>query len=285
LKVKVIRGVEYWRPRADYLKLIYDNTHRFLRDGDILVISEKALSVAKGNIINERAFRPSLLAKMLAKIGMRFLWGCFLGKVCHFKAETIMRLRNYPLKEGAAHKQSVLQFAGFMQALKYGSEGGIDTSNVPFSYACLPLNNPKKEAMHIRRELEVKDRKKITIIISDTDSTFSYHNFHFTSRPNPIRGIKSFGGAFSFVLGRALKLRQRATPLAVVGSEIGIEEALNLVEIAHHARGYGAGRSVWDMRLRFGVGFSNVTWEMLEQVNHFPLVLIRRTSFSKKLIS
>lgn len=45
---------------------------------------------------------------------------------------------------------------------------------------------------------------------------------------------------------------------------------------------YGAGRTVWDMSRRFGVDFSNVTWEMLEQVDHFPIVLVRRTLFNKK---
>lgn len=247
-----------------------------MRDGDVLVVSEKALSIAERNIIDEDKVRAGLLARILVILCMRFLWGRFLGRVCHFRDKTIARLRNYPLEEGAAHKQAVLRYAGFMQALKYGSEGGIDLSNLPLFYACLPLKNPREEAERIRREIEEKTKKKITVIISDTDSTFSYRSFHFTSRPNPMRGIKSFGGAFSFIFGRALKLRQRATPLAVVGSEISVEEALNLAEIAHHARGYGVGRTVWDMRRRFGVEFPRVTWEMLEKVDHSPIVLIRR---------
>lgn len=275
MRVKIIK-TRYWRPGEDYLKSISDSTRRFLRDGDVLAVSEKALSVAKGNIINEGKVRVGLLAIILVRLFMRFLWGRFLGGVCHFREETIMRLRNYPLKEGAAHKQAVLQYVSLLQALKYGSEGGIDVSNLPLSYACLPLKNPKKEAECIQREIE-KTGRKITVIICDTDSTFSYHGFHFTSRPNPIRGIKSFGGVFSFIFGRALKLRQRATPLAVAGSRMSVEKALNLAEVAHHARGYGAGRTVWDMKRRFDVDFSGITWEMLEQVDHFPIVLIRKT--------
>jgi F420-0:gamma-glutamyl ligase-like protein len=265
--------------------LILDNTQKLLRDNDIVVISEKALSVAKGNIIDEGKVKPGLLAKILATLWMRFIWGRFLGKLCKFRVETIKRLRNYPPKQGAAHKQAVLQYAGFIHALKYGSEGGIDLSNLPFSYACLPLDNPREEAERIRREIGGKTGKKVTVIISDTDSTFSFHNFHFTSRPNPIRGIKSFGGALSFILGRALGLRQRATPLAVIGSTLGVEEALNLGEVSHHVRGYGAGRTVWDMTQRFGVEFSEVTWETLDKVDHFPIVLIRRTGISSHEIN
>ncbi len=278
MRFKVIQ-TKYWRPGEDYLKSIFENTSRFLKDGDIIVISEKALSVAQGNIIDESKVMPGLLARAIAALYMRLFWGCFLGQVCHFKPETIARLRSYPRKEGAAHKQAVLRLAGFMQALKYGSEGSIDTSNVPYSYACLPLENPREVAENIEKTLEKRIGKNVTVIISDTDSTFSIRNFHFTSRPNPIEGIKSCGGAFSFIAGRALKLKQRATPLAVAGTDakIGVEEALSIVEVAHHARGYGAGRTVWDMRKKFGVGFSEVTWEMLEKANHFPIVLIRRT--------
>jgi len=267
----------YWRPGDNYLKSILDSTQRFLRNSDVLICSEKALSIAEGNVIDEGTATPGLPTKVLVALGMRFLWGRFLGILCHFKAETVRHLRSYPIHAGAAHKQIILRYAGLVQALKYGSEGGVDTSNVPFSYVCLPLKNPMEVAEHIRRAIHEKTGKTVTVIIADTDSTFSYRNFHFTSRPHPVQGIHSFGGAFSFVLGRALKLRQRATPLAVVGSEISVEEALNLVEIAHHARGYGAGRTVWDMGRRFGVDPSKVTWEMLEAVDHFPIVLIRRT--------
>lgn len=276
MRVRTVK-TRYWLPGEDYLKSISDSTQRLLRNEDILVVSEKALSVASGNIVDEGKVKAGLLARVLVIVCMRFIWGRFLGRICHFRDDTMERLRSYPLPEGAVHKQTVLRYAGFIQALKYGSEGGIDVSNVPFSYTCFPLKDPQGEAERIRMEIEERTGKKITVIISDTDSTFSYHNFHFTSRPNPIEGIKSFGGAFSFVLGRALKLRQRATPLAVVGSEISVEEALNFVEVAHHARGYGAGRTVWDMRQRFGVDFSGVTWEMLQRIDHFPIVLLRRT--------
>ena len=276
MRVKVIK-TRFWHPGEDYLNLITDATQKYLRNGDFLVVSEKALSVAKGRIVDEGEIKAGLLAKILVLVFMRFIWGRLLGGICHFRFETRMRLKNYSLEEGAIHKQIAIRYAGFLQALKYGSEGGIDLSNVPHSYVCLPLANPINDAESIHWKIQEKTGKKITVLISDTDSTFSYRNFHFTSRPKPITGIKTFGGAFSFIVGRALKLRQRATPLAVIGSKMSLEEALNLVEVAHHARGYGAGRTVWDMKERFGVGFSDVTWKMLDQVDHYPIVLVRKT--------
>lgn len=274
MKVKSVK-TKFWRPGQDYLKVIVESVQPLLRNEDIVVISEKAISTSLGNIVDESKVVPGFLAKLLVIIWMRLFWGFFLGNICRFKESSINHLRFYPLEEGASHKQVVLRRSGFLSALKYGSEGGIDISNMPSSFACLPLERPEIQARQIYEELKKKTGKNITVIISDTDSTFSLHNLHFTSHPHPIKGIKSFGGVLPFILGRALKLRQRATPLAVGGVKIKVEEALLFAEIAHHIRGSGAGRTIWDMVKRYGVNFSEITWNMLDKVNHFPIVLIR----------
>ena len=128
-------------------------TAKHLKRGYVLVLSEKALSTAKGNIVDESLVNPSSLAKIIAKFWMRGVWGYVLGLLCRFKPATIERLRTFPEKEGASHKQVVLDNAGFLQALKYGSEGGIDLSNMPYAYACLPLQNPEEVALQIQQHL------------------------------------------------------------------------------------------------------------------------------------
>ena len=277
LKYRAVKSI-YWRPGDNHISLILNSIRKLLRDGDVVVVSEKAVATAKGNIINEEAVRPGFLAHLLSRFWMRIFWGYFLGRLCRFRKETIERLRNYPIEEGSRHKQVVLDNAGFFQALKYGSEGGIDLSNLPYSYACLPLENPEEEARHILDQISKETGKRVTVVIADTDSTFSFRGFHFTTRPHTIGGIKSFKSSIPFIFGRMLKLKQRATPLAVAGSKISAEEALRFSEIAHRARGYGAGRTVWDGAEKFGVGMSEISWEMLERINHHPIVLIRRTN-------
>ena len=274
MKVKAIK-TKFWRPSKDYLTVIVESVQSLLKNGDIVVISEKAISTSLGNIVDESQVVPGLLAKLLVILWMRLFWGFFLGNICRFKESSINHFRFYPLEEGASHKQVVLRRSGFLSALKYGSEGGIDISNMPSSFASLPLERPEIQARKIYEELKKKTGKDITVIISDTDSTFSLNNFHFTAHPHPINGIKKFGGVLPFILGRTLKLKQRATPLGVGGTKIGVEEALLFAEIAHHIRGSGAGRTVWDMVERYSVNFSEITWNMLDQVNHFPIVLIR----------
>ena len=112
-------------------------------------------------------------------------------------------------------------------------------------------------------------------MIVDTDKTYSLRAFHFTPRPNPIQGIHSFGGFLSYLVGRFFKIRHRATPVAVVGSHVQTEQALEIAEIANRARGFGAGRTVWDMAERFGVGVTEVTWDMLDRLKHKPVIILK----------
>ena len=266
---------EYWMPGSNYLNIIASALRDKISGGDIVAVSEKALSVAKGLIIDESHVKPGLLAKILARFWMRIIWGCFLGRICRLKEENIRRLRNYPVKEGSAHKQVALHYATFLQSLLWGSEGGIDGSNLPFAYVSLPLRNPQKVAEEIRLYLREKLGKEVTVMIVDTDKTYSFRSFHFTHRPVSIKEIHSLLGVVAYIFGRALRLKRRATPLAISGAKISIESALDLAEAAHRARGSGAGRTVWDMAERFGVDLTGVTWDMLKSLKHKPIVIIR----------
>ncbi len=270
----------YWIPGDDYLGMIADALGGKVSEGDIVVVSEKALCTVKGRIIDEGSVKPSSLARFLATLWTRHVWGYLLGVLCHLKPENVSRLRNYPSKEGGAHKQVALWYASFPQALMWGSEGGIDASNLPYAYVSLPLENPQDVAQEIRLYLEHKYGKKFTVMIVDTDKTYSLGGFHFTHRPSHLRGIYSFFGFFAYVAGRTLNLKRRSTPLAVAGAEIDVDLALDLAEAAHRCRGSGAGRTVWDMAEAFGVDLTEVTWGMLKSLKHKPIVVFRRRKVS-----
>ncbi len=158
----------------------------------------------------------------------------------------------------------------------FGSEGGIDGSNLPYSYVSLPLNGADAIAEKIRLQVWASSGKGVFVMVANTDKTYSFRNFHFTPRPNPVRGIHSFGGFAAYVLGRMLKLERRATPLAVAGCSMSAEAALRVAEVANRARGFGAGRTVWDMAEMFKVSLADVSWEMLETVRHKPIVIVRK---------
>lgn len=267
----------YWKPKTNYLDAIWRATKNVVGEGDIIVISEKAISTAKGLIVDESRIKPTFSARLIAALWMRVIWGYFLAYLCHLKPKSIQRLRAYPIYEGAKHKQLALSYAGLLQALRHGSEGGIDVSNLPYSYACLPLPDPQKEAKEIGRFLESRGIKGVSIMIVDTDMTYTIGSLHLSPRRTSIPQIRGAAGGFlTYLICRMLKGRPRATPLALWGTDISVEDALMLAEAAHHVRGSGAGRTAWDASERFGVGLGEVSWDMLDSIPHYPIVICRR---------
>jgi F420-0:gamma-glutamyl ligase-like protein len=267
---------KYWKPGEDYLSVITDSLEKRIRERDYVVISEKALSTAQSNVADESSIVPGCNAQLIALLWMRLWWGYFLGIFCHFGPRLLQRLRTYPSHAGSRHKQLALQHAGLLQALMFGSEGGIDGSNLPYSLVSLPLKDVDLIARDIHNHVLLKLNKSVTVVIVDTDKTYSIGNFHFTPRPRPLKGIFSGGGLCMYLAGRFLNLRKRPTPLAVAGEHLTVEEALKISNIADRARGPGSGSTVWDMAARFKVGASDVTWAMLETLRHKPIVLVRK---------
>ena len=265
----------YWKPGDNYITQLIEAIENIVEDGDFVTVSEKAVSTSLGNLVDEKNVEPSRLARFIAKYWMPLVWPYVLGPICHLRQKTIQFLRSYPTEEGSLHKQLALEQSGFLQALMHGSEGAIDGSNLPYSYVSLPLENAQKIAQELRERIKSRLGKNVTVAIVDTDKTYSLKGFHFTPRPKPLKGIHSFGGFLAYVAGRSLKLKKRATPLAVAGSQITTEEAIEIAKIANRTRGTGAGRTVWDMAKTFNVTLTGVTWKMLDSVKHRPIVIIR----------
>lgn len=265
----------YWMPGEDYIEQVMEAIDGTVDDGDFVTISEKAVSTALGNLIDEKTIQPSRLARFLSKYWMRIVWSYILGPLCHLKEKTVRYLRSYPPYEGGLHKQTALLHGGFFQALMFGSEGAIDGSNLPQSLVSLPLKNSHDIAKELRNQIESELGKRVTVVVVDTDKTYSLWGFHFTPRPKPLKGIHSHGGFLAYLAGRLFKLKKRATPLAVAGSNLSAEEALEIAKIANRTRGAGAGRTVWDMAKTFKVKVTDVTWNMLRSIEHRPIVIIR----------
>lgn len=265
----------YWRPGEDYFQRIIEALKGKVQNGDMVTISEKAISTAMGNIVDEKRVNAGRFGRLLAGPWMHYVWGYMLGTLCHLRPKTIKRFRTYPNMEGGRHKQLALTRSGLLQALMHGSEAAIDGSNLPYSFVSLPLQGAYGIADRIRARIMTDLHLEVSVMIVDTDKSYTYRNFHFTPRPKPIHGIQSHGGAIAYLIGRAFKLRKRSTPVALSGSKIGAETALQIAECANKARGHGAGRDVWDMAERFDVGLTEVTWDMLDRIEHKPIVIIR----------
>jgi len=268
---------KYWRPGENFLEEIIAGVRGKILNRDFVVVSEKAISTAIGNIVNENMIEPSLCAELIANYWMQIVWGYLLGPLCHFRERLLQYLREYPVEMGSRHKQVALQQAGLLQALMFGSEGGIDGSNLAYAYVSLSLSNADEIAEKIRKQIRLTLGKNVVVLIVDTDKTYSFRNFHFTPRPKPMKSIHSFGGFITYVIARMFKLKKRPTPIAVTGGKLSVEEALKIANIANRVRGFGSGKTVWDMTEKFKVGLTGVSWEMLETVKHKPIVIVRKS--------
>ena len=202
------------------------------------------------------------------------MWGYFLAPFSRMSRNNIRRLQQYPFNEGASHKQVTLHYAGFLQSLRHGSEGGIDVSNLPYAYSCIPFVNPEVIAHDIRQYIKDVLDRNIHVMISDSDKTYSFFSFHLSPRKSTLNGIHCFG-IIAFILGRFFKLRPRSTPISFTRKEPNPEEALRIAALSNRARGDGAGRTIWDVAERFKVDITGVTWNMLESMPHYPVVIVR----------
>ena len=276
LKLKVVAfKTKYWRPKTDFREQIVANIKEHVDDGDIIAVSEKAIATATSNIVDESNVNPSGLARFLAEIWIKKVWGGPLGRITRLKTRTLENLREYPSNEGAAHKQVALNEVGFLQALRHYSEGGIDASNLPYSYVSLPLGDPNETAFIIREAVKNALGKDVSVMIVDGDSTFSWRNLHLAPRYLDLCGLVHFGGFLTFVLGRISGLRERKTPVGYHGLELNPDRMLWFASLFHRVCGKGAGRTVWSMSERMGTSLTGITWEMLELVAHKPVALIR----------
>ncbi len=268
---------KYWKPKEPFLLYICKKLKNRVSSGDIIVFSEKALSTALNNIYDESAIRPSIIHKLAAFLIMKVLWGLILGKIAKLKQETIKWIKEAPINEVSAHKALTLRIGGLLQVLKPSSEAGVDTSNVPYTYVSLPLVKCSI-AETLRRALQKCLGKNVSVMIVDSDRVYVHKrlNLALASRITCVRGLRNYG-VLSYFLGRTFRdfFYPRATPVMYSGVKIDLRLLLEVAEVADKVRGVGAGRTVFEMARRFGVGVGEVTWEMLSSIPHYPIVVVK----------
>ena len=121
------------------------------KDGDILVLSSKFVSMSEGSVLDLRNIRPSYKAK---KISKKYQMDPMLVEVVIRECDVIFG-----------------GLPGFLLTMRNGilaPNAGIDKSNVPSNCViCLPLD-PFISADNLRMEFLVKLGIKVGIVISDS---------------------------------------------------------------------------------------------------------------------
>lgn len=123
-----------------------------IQEDDILVIAETAIAKAEGHVINLKDLKPSLKAYELADK---------TGKEPEV-VEAILQESEEVIKVGPDFIISETKH-GFVCA-----NAGIDESNVDEGLATPIPENPDESASLIRKKIQVKTGKEVSVIISDT---------------------------------------------------------------------------------------------------------------------
>lgn len=270
----------YIEPNESLDKII-DPAIAILKDDDYLVIAETPIAISQGRIIDETDYEPGLIAKFLAIVWSKYIWGYILGPVLGIKERTIKNLRKLP-EESKRHKEVVLKLYGLKHALKPASEAGIDLSNAPGTYVSLLPENPEKVAKEISKEINKRSNKRsdkqinVKVLIIDTDATYKMGNSYFTGLPVAIDGISSDNGVLAYVLGQLFE-NAGSTPLGA-SWELSVEEGLKIANIAEdYQRSLATNmETIHSVKKVLKTNTNLVTIEQLNSITHTPAIIIRK---------
>jgi F420-0:gamma-glutamyl ligase-like protein len=277
---------EIWRPKTDFKDKIVEMVKDVVADGDYVVVSEKALSAALGRLYDESSIESDLFSRFMTYLTTRILWGSLLGPVCKLSPETLCLLKRYPLTDGARHKKLALRLGGPLQALKPTSEAGIDTTNVPGYLVSLPLEKPFEVAREIRKHIAERLKVNVRVVIADSDKCYRLKpipKLILTSRETRLPSSANLG-FLSFLLARAFNrlFSPYATPLGFSPQDVDLDELLIVSELADRARGPGAGRTILEVEKKLGVKATEITWETLNSLPHYPVVVVKKVKRSPR---
>jgi len=167
-----------------------------LRDGDILVFTQKIISKQEGRIVNLSNVKPTLLA-----IGIASEYGKDprIVQLILDQSKRIIRMRGGIIISETVH--------GFICA-----NAGVDESNVEEGYATLLPNDADTSAETLRNQVKEKTGKNIAVIISDT-----FGRPFRQGQTNAAVGISGISAVLDYVgekdtFGRTL----RVTSIAIV---------------------------------------------------------------------
>lgn len=275
----VRKPFRYWYPGTNFVNEIVAKYGKYIENGDILVVSEKALSVALGNIYDEEAIDVDIVTRLFAFITAKILWGRVLRHL--FKSQDILSILDATFIDVvAAHKKLALRYGGLKHFLKPVSEAGIDATNLPHSYVSLPLSNLEKILKRIQLEIFRKLEKYVNILVIDTDKTYRVKylkNIALGTRFSTLKGVIDLG-FISYLVGKRFRhiFIAYPTPVAYRGIKLSLPLILYIAKSAEKFMGYGLGRTAMEMLKNLNKeSFKDVGWGDMNTVKHYPVVLVK----------
>uniref|UniRef100_A0A7C1P2N2 Coenzyme F420:L-glutamate ligase-like domain-containing protein n=1 Tax=Thermofilum pendens TaxID=2269 RepID=A0A7C1P2N2_THEPE len=282
LRVRVLRrSFRYWLPGSNIAREIVSKYKGCLDDGSIIVVSEKAASVALGNIYDESLIKADPISRYFTRIISLNLWGRLLYRLLRHSENLLFQIvEEVPLEYLAVHKKLSIKYGGLLSFIKPYSEAGIDTTNLPYYYVSLPLKDADKIARELREEIARLVSRDVYVMLVDSDRTFKPKHLSalaISTRPSYVKGIIDLGG-LGFILGRLFSKRfaEFPTPVAYDGYWLGLPLILKIARVAEKQLGHGLGITAVEMLKNLGKSsFSEVKWEDMCKIRHYPAVVVK----------
>ena len=191
IPIKIEKEIE---PVDDIIQLMMLSTPD-IRDGDILVFTQKIISKQEGQIVRLSSIKPSLLATGIAS---EYGKDPRIIQLILDESKRIVRMKNGIIISETFH--------GHVCA-----NAGVDESNVNEGHATLLPKNANKSAEMLRNKIKEKTGKNIAVIISDTfGRPFRYGQTNVAIGFSGISPITNYVGTKDN-FGRTLRVTEIAT--------------------------------------------------------------------------
>jgi len=153
-----------------------------IQDGDVIVITSKIISKAKGYLERYLDVKPSKKAKVISRLTGKPDW------------EVELILKHSKRLVAAIPVTRLLLEAGYHRMMKYPknalevlkkdpvilvvenrqgmlcTDAGLDTSNTPYGIASIPPPDPDEEARLLRERIEELANKRVAVVVTDTEA-------------------------------------------------------------------------------------------------------------------
>jgi coenzyme F420-0:L-glutamate ligase len=141
------------KPGDDFVSMVVKAAERKggFRDGDVIVVSSKAVATAEGRIVELSKVKPSSRAKSLAKqsaLPVEFV-------------EVVLQESDKVL---GSVKGAILTVKGGLLC----ANAGADRSNAPSGFVVLMPKNPDRSAEKLRRAIIKRTGAKVGVVLSDS---------------------------------------------------------------------------------------------------------------------
>ena len=151
-----------------------------LQDGDVVVVTSKAISKVKGYVLKLDDVKPTLTSKALAKLVgkppriveaelsiSRGMLACIpIYELLKDRIEALTRDLNEARRLIGEDRSMLITV---MPNGRLASDAGLDLSNMPSGMACYPPPDPDREALEIRRRLRELTGKDVAVVVTDTE--------------------------------------------------------------------------------------------------------------------